>query len=710
MSWKQCVVVLAAGTVLLVGAANLAAADNRAAAPRTDCVDFRHAPPWWQTAICLPDDPEKTLVGKEGQVMFEFQGKNLRDFAVIVQPDVLGGTRWQRQQTRSPRAPIVETRKDARGIEVLEEAFVVTPGTADTQGDSPIFVERKLGQSPPRQVILLVTLKNPTAAVAVRQPLLRLGTARAVTLKDGRVAVGENTRISASEGFVSCTRDGDGKQCTAALAEATIRPGKSRSYVFFVDRNGNAGSQRTVAEAAKLRDAAVAWWEHGHLPFGAMQVPDAGIQGMLDSCVRNIWQAREIKGGRPAYHVGPTVYRGLWVVDGSFLLESAALVGRPQDARAGVEYLLSHQKPDGSFEILSHYWKENGIVLWAATRHAMLTQDKAWLRGRWPALRRVVQAIGRLRAATLAKPDAPERGLLPAGSIDGGLSECGPEFSNTYWCLGGLKSAIAAARWLGETADADAWQKQFDDFYATFRKAAERDTRRDGHGNAYVPTVMGNAGNYPPQKGQWAFCHAVYPGQIFPAGDPLVAGQLAMFRATKVQGMVFDTGWMKDGLWTYFASFYGHALLWEGEGREAAEVLYDFANHAAPTRVWREEQKPDGRGGDEVGDMPHNWASAEFIRLATHLVELDRGDTLHLLEGLPRAWTGPGMVTQLRGVATPFGPLAMELKVADDGKTARLSVEPLRDPACTKIVVHLGGRARAELSPAERHEIEIPVR
>ena len=91
---------------------------------------------------------------------------------------------------------------------------------------------------------------------------------------------------------------------------------------------------------------------------------------------------------------------------------------------------------------------------------------------------------------------------------------------------------------------------------------------------------------------------------------------MAMLRATKVEGMVFDTGWMKDGIWTYFASFYGHAALWMGHGDEAAQVLYDFANHAVPTRVWREEQKPLGKGIEEVGDMPHNWASAEFIRLA----------------------------------------------------------------------------------------------
>jgi hypothetical protein len=73
----------------------------------------------------------------------------------------------------------------------------------------------------------------------------------------------------------------------------------------------------------------------------------------------------------------------------------------------------------------------------------------------------------------------------------------------------------------------------------------------------------------------------------------MASNQMAMLRATKVEGMVFDTGWMQNGLWTYFALFYGHATLWTGDGAEAAEVLYAFANHASPTRVWREEQNPD---------------------------------------------------------------------------------------------------------------------
>ena len=70
-------------------------------------------------------------------------------------------------------------------------------------------------------------------------------------------------------------------------------------------------------------------------------------------------------------------------------------------------------------------------------------------------------------------------------------------------------------------------------------------------------------------------------------------------------------------------------------GAKAAEVLYAYANHASPLRAWREEQPPKGENAQApfVGDMPHNWASAEFIRLTHNLLFLERGAELHLLEG-----------------------------------------------------------------------------
>jgi hypothetical protein len=455
---------------------------------------------------------------------------------------------------------------------------------------------------------------------------------------------------------------------------------------------------KTLDQALAHRDRAVSYWQTANLPWDCIHVPDKQVQALIDASIRNIWQAREIRNGLPAFQVGPTCYRGLWIVDGAFLLEAATMLGAGEEVRNGVKYTLTFQQADGRFEILPGYHKENGIVIWTCLRHAQLTQDKRWLESVWPALEKAMNHIAVLREQSRGNEEDLDDGLMPPGFPDGGLgpSHC-YEYTNTYWNLVGVRAAVQAARWLGKDEQASAWQKMYDDFDATFRKTAARDMCRDAHGNAYLPTYMGPAGkSLLPQRAQWSFCHAVYPGQIFAKDDPFVSGMLAMLQATEREGMVYGTGWDEAGFWNYFASFYGHAWLWQGDGRKAARTLYAFANHAAPILAWREEQSPKGEPFRKVGDMPHNWASAEFIRLAVHLLALDRGDELHLLEGLPRDWTRPGMVTGLNAVATPFGPLTMELRVAADGKIASLRVEPLSDPACRRIVVHLGGWATAD--------------
>ena len=221
---------------------------------------------------------------------------------------------------------------------------------------------------------------------------------------------------------------------------------------------------------------------------------------------------------------------------------------------------------------------------------------------------------------------------------------------------------------------------------------------------------MGDAGSKElPQRGQWAFCHAVYPGQIFAKDDPLVAGNMAMLAATEREGMVYGTGWMPHGIWNYFASFYGHAWLWQGNGQQGgATCSTPLPTTPRPCSVWREEQSLRGQAYKKVGDMPHNWASAEFIRLTVHLLALDRGDELHLLEGMPPQWLGPGMVTRLNGVATPFGPLYLTVRVAKDGKTAVLEVKPLA-ANCQAIVVHLPSGRRARIAPQQGGTMTFPV-
>jgi len=646
-----------------------------------EAVDFSFAPPEWQTSICLPDDPNKSLVDKSGALLYHFK-QGGREFGTRIMVEVTGDAVWQKQALFSPRVPVVRTYRSANGLSIVEEAFAV---------DAPV-----------RSDWVLVHVANTGPETRTLHPSLVVDTKLGMRLDGQRIEISTNATVTASlkmGGLTSGTH--------VQLATLTVPGGQAADFsVCYNLGDASVGGQATVEQA-------VAYWAKAPLPWGRVQVPDAGIQALIDSSIRNIWQAREIKAGLPVFQVGPTCYRGLWIVDGAFLLEAATLLGAGDQARNGVAYELTHQQSDGRIEVMKNYSKENGIVLWTCIRHAQLTQDKAWLESVWPKLERVAGYIKRLRQETLHNDSPFDDGLVPPGFPDGGIGGIHSEYTNPYWNFVGLHVFVQAAHWLGKEGEADMWQKEYDAFISAFRRAASRDMKADPQGNRYLPILMD--GQDLPQRGQWGFCHAVYPGQIFTKDDPLVAGNMAMLAATEQEGMVYGTGWDAAGIWNYFASFYGHAWLWQGNGRKAARVLYAFANHAAPVLVWREEQSLKGAKFKKVGDMPHNWASAEFIRLTVHLLALDRGDELHLFEGLPAEWTKPDMITKLTGIATPFGQLTMELKIGNDGKTAHLLVDPLSDASCRRIVVHLFGwagndkNAVMELDPKTRGDCVIPL-
>ncbi len=564
---------------------------------------------------------------------------------------------------------------------------------------------------PARNDLLLVSVTNTGDQTRVVQPRLIVDTTLAFAFdpQAQRATIDDHEAITTSLKMTGVT-EVRGSRRTIHLDAMTVPPGRtSQFFVLYSGGGAIVAEPATLPQALESRERAATYWANASLPFGRVEVPDPGIQALVDSSIRNIWQAREIKQGLPAFQVGPTCYRGLWIVDGSFLLESATLVGAGREARNGVAYELTYQQPDGRIEVMQDFSKENGIVLWTCVRHAQLTQDKAWLESVWPKLTGVARHIQTLRRRTLENDTPLDDGLVPPGFSDGGIGGIHAEYTNVYWNLLGLRAFIQAAHWLGKTEDADAWQREYDAFTIAFRQAARRDMAKDPHGNSYVPILMGEPGGKElPQRAQWAFCHAVYPGQIFAQDDPLVAGALAMLEATEREGMVYGTGWDATGIWNYFASFYGHAWLWQGNGRKAAQILYAFANHAAPTGVWREEQSLRGEPFRKVGDMPHNWASAEFIRLTIHLLALDRGEEMHLLEGFPREWARPDMVTRLTGVATPFGPLTMTVQVDRDGATATVQVKPLA-ANCTGIVVHPPDGGVTRISARQGGEVTFPL-
>jgi hypothetical protein len=717
-----------AGAVLLLSA--WAAGATRAGKDTEDGHGY-YALDSWMGAIGLPDDCFKSVVDADGAFRTEIGRTSHRtslyplaqnQSPVKIQARLAGAMERVDQRMLGPRVPISISRKRHGAIHIEETLFLARPldWSAAVLGTD---LKGRDSQPRPRQYLLMTEYTNTGTQPEAVTPVVDVqGATPGPNLDDDRMfVVALNTYIQTTEPIRSVGHNNSGT-LALKLNPLIVPPGGEARWVLAINRNGFRSSAPVGwSEAQRLRAESTAYWETSTgLPYGVIEVPDARIQAEIDTSIRELYQMRYVIGGLPVFFFGPGVYNDYWVLDGSFVTEALTLLGRAEDAGGYADYMLQHQQPDGRIQCMSMHWKEDGIALVTLFRHAQMRRDKSWLRQRWPQFRRAVQAISKLRRwGSSADPKALNYRLSPEGFGDGGIGFTA-EFTNNYWLLAGLKAGVEAARWLGESQDAAAWDAEYQDFIEVFQKAIARDAKTDDQGNRYIPAVMGPAAPDHPTRGQWAFMHGVYPGRIFAADDPLMLGTLKMLEAREVQGgIVEDSGWI--GIWPQCASFYGHDWLWLGQGQKAARLLYAFARHASPVWNFREEMPrqivpgevfPYEKGG---GDMPHVSAAAELIRLTSHLLAFDRGPELHLLEGLPAEWLRPGMRTRLNGLATPFGPLTLSLEVSSSGRTATFRMAPIQDPECRRIVLHLGGWASGdpgavrELAVGQSQEVELEL-
>ena len=220
-----------------------------------------------------------------------------------------------------------------------------------------------------------------------------------------------------------------------------------------------------------------------------------------------------------------------------------------------------------------------------------------------------------------------------------------------------------------------------------------------------------------PVRGQWAFCHAVFPGKIFAAGRSAWPGQHGHARRHRVaKALVFGTGWMADGHLELLRLVLRPRLaLARATGRKAAEMLYAFANHASPLLAWREEQTPSARASrsDDRGRHAAQLGQRRVHPPRPAPARPGARRRAASLEGLPRTWLFPEAETALTDVATDFGPVSFRLKVSSDGRTAAFEITPPESPTLQKVVVHLGAWAgEAEVKTARKDRVmrfEIPL-
>lgn len=661
----------------------------------TAAIDFRYKPHTWQATFCFPDDPCKSLVGERGDLRYgfkpdKFAGPN--EFSTIVEFSLQGmqADRVAVQKLQAPGVPIVHTT-------VERPAATMTLTTFATDRPSEGRVDN---------VIITITPAKGIGEIHAA-PLIRLRTSERFKIaKDGdplTVILREGsdapflvaTAIDGSKGGAFCGNEQGG--CFLSFVPGAASAKKPLRYFVRFPQVGQTlpRIQAGVAEPDKLLAEATEYWRKWRAFGGDVEwsLPERH-NAFLVACARNIQQAREIKNGRSVFQVGPTVYRGLWIVDGNFLLEAARYLGYDKEAEQGLRAEWNNQLPSGQVVAGGgdEHWKDTAIAMFTLVRQCELAQDWSLFRELEPNVMRAVDFLVRLRDDTRKGNSTNGRyGLLAPGFPDGGIGGVRSEFTNTVWTLAGLRAVAEAGDRLG-LKSAGRVNQFYQELRQAFFAAAKQEVAQHPAGFQYLPMLMKDDPAYKdpdpwarpnPQSAQWALSHAIFPGLVFDKNDPIVRGHISLMQWCTKEEIPSETGWiLHEGSWNYGASFAAHVYLWAGLRDWAHSTFVGFLNHAAPMYCWREEQPlQNALLGRVWGDMPHNWASAECVRFLRHMLLLEDSSALRFVEGVTDLELRSGNACKLANTPTRFGRVTMTLEPLDNAKGWRLQVARDAGPA-----------------------------
>ena len=396
----------------------------------------------------------------------------------------------------------------------------------------------------------------------------------------------------------------------------------------------------------------------------------------------------------PAYQPGSRSYERAWIRDGVLMSEALLRLGRPEPAREFLQWYAGFLFPNGKVPCCvdvrgADAVPENdssGEFLYGVMEYFRFTADRSFLEAMWP---KIVLAVGYLdtmrKQRMTAEFESGERrlfyGLLPESiSHEGYSAKAMHSYWDDFWALRGLSDATDAAAVLGKP-EASAW-------------AAMHDELRKNLSASIAMSMEQHRIDYVPGAAELGDFDATSTAIAVSPGGELLPSREAMLRT-------FDR---------YFANFTGRrdgsiassdytpyelrvigALVRLGQ-RDRANAVLDWMmkdrrpqawNHWAEV-VWKEVRAPKF-----IGDMPHSWVGAEYIRsvLDMFAFERDSDRSLVVAAGIPPQWVTTGTGLSVKSLATHYGTLDYRMD-GDATRGVRASIGGAIRVPSGGIVVH----------------------
>ncbi|HEY6642804.1 discoidin domain-containing protein [Povalibacter sp.] len=703
--------------------------------------DTLHRQQVYWTVVGIPAGRQKSVFDEYGNLEM-FKG------APLVQPlwrddtghTVAASTAQRTQELREGWMPMPTVRWSPQpGVTLQTDAFAVAQngapvtltryrvrntGTAPVQGQLALIV-RPLQVNPPWQhggiaPIRTVRIQGEPAETSIsingRTFVHSLSSVdQRAAAGFGKFGEGEITNAVVSGRWPAAldARDDDGLAAALLGYRVQLAPGEQRDVVLAFPLGNEhidftteslpaapafdrAALLTNIADAGKAFDvisSQVAQQWQDSVGRIQLSLPDQSLVDMMRA--QTAYMLLNQTG--PALQPGPRNYNRSFLRDGSATASVLARMGLVKAARDYLRWYADHAvHPNG---LVSPILNEDGSVnrgfgsdlehdsqgqfIWLVAEIARVDGGPSSVREFEPQVTLVLEYLQELRQRTLApgyfaERESPQRfhGILAPSISHEGYSVPTHSYWDDYWGLKGWHDAI----WLAErwgNAELAAWSReQYEALRASVRQSIEA-------------TIAWKKIDYVPASadlGDWD------PTSVSIGIDP--ANQMDLMPQAALQ-RTFDRYLEEvrrrdepDALYAYTPYELRNVLTYVHLDRPqvADELLTNFMRHRRPAgwHVFAEVVHSLERRDRYMGDMPHTWIGAEYVRMIFGMLMHEDDKRLRLLPGVPQSWVA-GEGIRIGELPITYGSLTMTARQKND--TLRVTLGPGLRPETQLAVV-----------------------
>jgi hypothetical protein len=454
-----------------------------------------------------------------------------------------------------------------------------------------------------------------------------------------------------------------------------------------------------------LRQVAGGW--RARLLAADIRVPKAArpLVATLRTALAHILISRD----GPALRPGTRSYARSWIRDGALISDALLRLGLAREVRDFAAWYAGYQQAGGKVPCCvdargADPVPENdshGELLFLLASHYRFTGDRAFLASMWEHVEGAVAAIDALRqqrrTAVFRQPEKLAFfGLLPESiSHEGYSAHPVHSYWDDFFALRGLADAADLARALGKDDLGARWAAMRDELRSDLHASLRRTIA--GRGLDFIPGSVELADFDPTST-----AIAVAPG-----------GELANLPAAELRH-TFERYYQeveerrRRGDWSSYTPYELRnvgVFIRLGWRERAWQLLSGMMADRRPPgwNQWPEVVWRDPRYPGFLGDLPHAWVAAEYIRAVLDMLAYERESdrALVLAAGVPAAWARDGGFA-VEGLRTPYGKLAYSLAASRSTVRLRIAGDLRLPPGGLVVKWPFAGQAIVNGRPAAR--------